>query len=189
MCPTADCYRPTMDASRPGEEMTKSALLARLFREHGGRVRRLFMRRGHSADAAADLQQEVFLRLWACDLALLSARPGQMVFRVARFVSIDTHRRLALERRLGLAAGPEVSVLQLPDLTPSQEQRVKWRESINEALEAFEQLPPRSGEALWLARIGELSHHEIAARRGVSPRTVENQIATASARFRAILAD
>jgi RNA polymerase sigma-70 factor (ECF subfamily) len=169
-------------ASRSGE-----ALLARLYRDHGPRLRRLFQRRGHGADEAADLQQDVFLRLARCDPALLAARPGQMVYRVARFVSIDAHRRRAMEHRLGLTPYANAAAMALADEAPAADERMQWLEELEAALALFQALPTRGGQALWLARIGELSHREIAELQGVSPRTVENQIAATAARFRDLL--
>ena len=169
-------------------ERQHQRLLGELFRVHAKPLERYFRRRGHSANDAPDLVQDVFVRLARCDHGLISARPGAMVFRLARFVSIDTHRRLRAQSGLGLAACDSLEAAKVEDGQPSPEQRVVWRQAIGEAVAAMKALPPKGGRAYWLYRVGELSQREIAAIQGVSLKTVEKQIAASAGRFQAILA-
>jgi RNA polymerase sigma-70 factor (ECF subfamily) len=169
--------------------LERQRLLAELFRDHSRRLRRVFVRRGHGADDALDLVQEVFVRLARCDLALLQARPGSMVFRVARFVSVDARRRQQTQVRIGLGVWDSLADVEVDDGQPSPEQRMIWRQAIQSAVAAIRSLPPKGGQAYWLYRVGECSQREIANIQGVSMKTVEKHIAASAARFRAMAAD
>jgi len=163
-------------------------LLADLFRAHAKPLQRYFRRRGHGADDAQDLVQDVFVRLARCDLELITARPGCMVYRLAHFVSVDSRRRSQLQRRIGLAPWDSLGDIEVDDALPSPEQRLVWRQTIAGAVAAIERLPPKGGRAYWLYRVDELSQREIADIQGVSLKTVEKQIAASAGRFRAMLA-
>jgi RNA polymerase sigma factor (sigma-70 family) len=169
-------------------ELEQQGLLADLFRTHGKRLQRYFRRRGHGADDAQDLVQDVFVRLARCDLDLIKARPGCMVFRLAHFVSVDARRRLKLQSQIGLAPWDSLGEIEVDDEQPSPEQRLVWRQTIAGAMSAIQRLPPKGGRAYWLYRVGEFSQREIADIQGVSLKTVEKQIAVSAGRFRAMLA-
>jgi len=168
--------------------LEQQRLLAELFRAHGKALHRYFRRRGHGPDDAQDLVQDVFVRLARCDLELIKARPGCMVYRLAHFVSVDARRRAQLQRRVGLAPWDSLGEIEVDDALPSPEQRLVWRQAIAGAVAAFQRLPPKGGRAFWLYRVDELSQREIADIQGVSLKTIEKQIASSAGRFRAMVA-
>lgn len=125
------------------------------------------------AAAAADVVQEVFLKLWA-DREVLAASHSLR----ALLYTMVRHRALNAQRHTGHIAGA-VSVEVARDA----------REAVppgDEALEADDlqrwlhrwiaALPPRRAEAFTLSRYHGLRHSEIAALMGISERSVETHI-------------
>jgi RNA polymerase sigma-70 factor (ECF subfamily) len=174
----------------PAERLlVRRRVLTALFREHSKKLERFFARSGHSSSDVMDLVQDVFVRLWSCDLDLLTERPGYMVYRTARFVSIDAIRRRRVLARVGIGTWVDLADVEIGDNAPSQEQRLVWREAIAGAIAAIRSLPPKGGQVYWMSRVSEMSYREIAAKQGVSMRTVENHIAATASRFRVLLAN
>ncbi len=154
-----------------------------LYRSHADVLRRCFRRRGHNTETCEDLVQEVFMRLVSVEPMLLVERPIAMLFRVARFVSADLYRKRYSRRKGGLEIEPAASNYISVDEGPTPEQMLIWRDAIAEIFAYAGTLPKRRAEALVLHRIHNLTHIEIAARQGVTVKTVEKQIAIGARTF------
>jgi RNA polymerase sigma factor (sigma-70 family) len=125
--------------------------------------------------AAADVAQEA----WAHAAAAAPARdPAAFLHRIARNLALDRLRRQAR------GAAPLEPGLDPADPAPGPEQIAADRQTLARVQAAIDALPPRCREAFLLARIEGFSHAAIAARLGVSPRTVENHVALALLRLR-----
>ena len=59
----------------------------------------------------------------------------------------------------------------------SPERWSSGRQTLKRLAEAFDLLPDRCREVVWLRRVDELSHKEVAVRLGISEKTVEKHIA------------
>jgi RNA polymerase sigma-70 factor, ECF subfamily len=122
------------------------------------------MVRGHSD--AADLAQEVFVRLWrhrslVHDVRALTA----WLYRTSTHLAIDRARHRTLSRE---------SLQHLESLVPNQpsadaEGRLATRQELRSMLAS---IPPRELEAAVLSRFDRLAHPEIAEVMGVGERTV-----------------
>ena len=121
---------------------------------------------------AHDLVQDVFVSLWNLRATLDPDRPlRSYIFRMARNRAFRHLRdeRIHARREAVLAGIPVSGPGQPDDGFDAEVLRLKLMAWMNE-------LPLRQREALALSRMHNLSHQEIAAVMGISPRTVNNHI-------------
>lgn len=133
-------------------------------------------RQVNDRDTAADLAQESFARVLAVQhagRAVLDVRA--LLYRTARNLVIDQHRRAKLRRHDDLDAIPE-------DLHPpaprhlQPEDALASRQTVRTYAAAIEALPPRCREAFVLHVFDELSHAQVAQRMGISVSMVEKHM-------------
>ncbi len=166
--------------------MTAQPDLDALFQRHATDLAGYLRRQLQCPHLAEDLCQEVFLRLGQ------HPQPGRLVesraylFRIARNLIIDHHRR----RR----ARPVCQPLDEPDLClacpRACPERATDRALCRRALHAaLETLPPRLRQALVWHRIEGLTQAEIGRRLGVSERMAGRYVSQAIARCRERLTD
>jgi RNA polymerase sigma-70 factor (ECF subfamily) len=137
-----------------------------------------------SADAAEDVAQQTFLKLWERrgEWRLEGSLRG-LLFRVARNLAISDQRNLAAKRRAHLQFA-----LQRPPPLRGALDRLQDHE-LGAALDAaIAQLPARRREVFVLRCINGLSYREIAAAMQISEQTVANQLNRALTTLRERLA-
>jgi RNA polymerase sigma-70 factor (family 1) len=132
-----------------------------------------------SPDAAEDVVQEAFVRLWARSPEW---RPRGCVraflYRVTRNLVLNERRRERV--RTLWARHAEADTHWYPMPTHALE-----AQEIHAALkEAVAALPDRRRKVFWLARYQQMTHHEIAEVMGISVQTVANQMSAALATLR-----
>ena len=136
-----------------------------------------------AVDAAEDVVQEVFIRVWA---RRSEWRPSGSVrsflYRIARNLALNERRAVRVRelwshRQRAERAGASVTPLSL----------VETREVAERVRRAIAALPARQREILTLARFHGLSHQQIAEVLGISPNTVANHIRGAFASLRKAL--
>ncbi len=155
--------------------MSSSTLaLHTLYTDHHGWLNHwLRSRLGNAADAA-DLAQDTFLRLLGRPELGDIKTPRAFLRTVARGLVVDHWRREELERAY------LESLAHLPEHTaPSPEARELVLELLERIARLLDGLKPRVRTAFLLAQCEGLSHGEIAARMGVSLRSVERYVAEA----------
>ncbi len=131
-------------------------------------------------DAANDMAQEAFVRLWEGRAALTSASIGPYLYRVVHNLSVDELRKRAVRGRW--LARLETTLFTQSAAGPAEEfDRRELGTAIDGALNT---LPARRREVFVLAYVHSLSYHEIADIVGISPATVKNHIAAALAGLR-----
>jgi RNA polymerase sigma-70 factor (family 1) len=131
-------------------------------------------------DAANDMAQEAFVRLWEGRAVLRSASVGSYLYRVVHNLSVDELRKRAV--RVRWLARLEESLFAPAAPGPAEEfDRRELGTAIDRALNT---LPPRRREVFIMAYVHSLSYHEIADIVGISPATVKNHIAAALAGVR-----
>lgn len=133
------------------------------------------------AEAAEDVAQETFIRLWRARRELSAERVRPFLYRVARNLVTDELRRRAVRARWAQRAPHEA------ELEPSPDQLLAERDRNAAVADAIHRLPPRRREALVLAFMNGLSYREVADAMGVSVSTVKNQISAALADLRLAL--
>ncbi|MFN3436532.1 MAG: RNA polymerase sigma factor [Acidovorax sp.] len=130
-------------------------------------------------ETAADLTQESFVRV------LVALSSGQAVldmrallYRTARNLVIDQHRRAAHRQHEDIDAIPEGQQPPAPEhLQP--EEALASQQVIRAYIATIEGLPVRCREAFVLHIFGECSHAEVAMRMSISVSAVEKHIVRA----------
>lgn len=133
-------------------------------------------------DAAYDIGQEAFVRLWQ-QRHRWDARGSVRVwlFRTVRNLSISEHRKRGVRAKWSTRQ----AVLETAPRTPLQDAEDAELRSAVEA--AVEQLSPRRREVFTLFHLQNLSYNEIAAVMGIKPQTVANYLQAAVAELRVSL--
>nr|WP_295871348.1 RNA polymerase sigma-70 factor [uncultured Chitinophaga sp.] len=131
-------------------------------------------------EECSDAVQEIFVWLWEHRSTLeVTSLKGYLMaavkYRLARIIQ-TSRRRAAI-----LAANVE-----LPTITRIEED-IEVKELRRVITEFSETLPQRAREIFHLSRVQHLSNKEIAARLGISEKTVENQITIALKKLRSDL--
>jgi RNA polymerase sigma-70 factor (ECF subfamily) len=132
-------------------------------------------------DAAEDVAEEVFVRLWENreNWGLEGSVLG-LLFRIARNLSLDEHRQHEARRR----AADKVPA---PGQPPNPAEFTDIKEIHSTLLGALARLPQRRREVFVLVRQHGLSYREAAETLGVAPQTVANHLSMALADLREIL--
>lgn len=140
------------------------------------------------AEAARDVTQDVFIRLWDARESLSASRSLEAyLYRMARnrAYNYERDRRTRTEKedevRDRSAAQPS------PPSQPDAEAAAQRLE--NRLQRWIGDLPERQREALVLSRFEDLSHDEIADVMDISPRTVNNHIVRALKHLRGRIRD
>ncbi|PXW62117.1 RNA polymerase sigma factor [Methylobacterium sp. B4] len=159
-------------SERQDESNSHLGLLYRLYRT--ALLRFLTRRVGH--DDAPDLLQEAFIRMARAKTDPHSVRNDKaFLFQVASNLAADHGRES--RRRSRLLTGDEIdAILDIPDETARPADAAQARLEGQSLARALAEMPPRRADAFRLSRLEGLSHQAIAARLGVSVRTVEAEI-------------
>lgn len=132
-------------------------------------------------DTAADLAQESYARVLAAQQTGEAVHdPRALLYRTARNLVIDQHRRSSIRAELETAApaaGDEPALEHLPGPRALEPETIlASREGLAALVATIDQLPPRCREAFMLYKFDGLSYAQIAAQMGISTRTVEMQL-------------
>lgn len=166
--------------------MDPEAEFGRLYEAHRAAVHAYFLGRTADRAAAADLMQEVFLRVWQ-RLPEVVGKPadGQRawIFTVARNLSIDAHRQQRTRAGTVAALGREPPATEPP---ASVEVIAAERVAVLDA--AINRLPEPQRTTLTLAAAGGLTSAQIAGALGVPAGTVRYRLSLARHALAAALA-
>jgi len=143
-----------------------------LFRRHGQELKRFLRRRGATADTAADLMQETFLKLLTATPAEPVDNVQAYIFRTASNLSIDLARR---QRLMPLVDNSDAVLNRLIDEAPSPERALLSRQELAILQAALDQIPERSCE-VFLARLDGKTFAEIGQAMGIPPQTAFSQM-------------
>lgn len=148
------------------------ALLERYYRE----LLNFLHRQVNDRDTAADLAQESYARVLAVQHAgrsILDVRA--LLYRTARNLLVDRHRRAEVRRHDSLDAIPEEEQPAAP-LHLQPEGALASQQVLRAYVDAIEGLPPRCREAFVLHVFDELTHAQVARRMGISVSMVEKHV-------------
>ena len=157
----------------------------RFYSAHGEELQRYLTRRLNCAQTAADLTQEIFVRLMRSEAAGTLENPRAYLYRIASNLLAD-HFRGA--KRQADIAGPALWET-VPDQAPNPEAALLTRGELHRLERAIDALPPRQREVLLLHKFEGLSYQAIAERLGISKNTVMVHMMRALAHCRDRLSD
>lgn len=158
--------------SKPAMSDPRHDPFSRLFSESGGALRRFVRRLVGSKETADEIVQEAFTRTYECSAIVKS--PRAFLFSTARNLAADSrrHERVA---KTDLVADVDSLLMAAPGESP--EAALLAEERSQTLKQAVERLPPQCRAAFALKLFYGYSYKEIADQLGISPKTVENQIA------------
>jgi RNA polymerase sigma-70 factor (ECF subfamily) len=120
-----------------------------------------------------DIRHDAYVRILEAADRFRPTAPKSLLFKTARRLVIDRARRnriVPIDLREDL---DELNVL-VDEVTP--ERRASIRQQLVSASNAFNRLPDKCREVVWLRRVDGLSQKETAARLGISEGTVEKHL-------------
>jgi len=141
---------------------------------HEAALMRYLRRAWSHADEIHDLRQEVYVRVYE---AAKKARPHSaksFLFATARNLLADRMRR---QRVVSIESVGDWDALNVPVDEISPERSLGGRQDLKRLTDAFDILPERCREVLWLRRVEDLPQRDVAARLGIGEKTVEKQLA------------
>jgi RNA polymerase sigma-70 factor (ECF subfamily) len=141
--------------------------LQKLFENHAAEIMRSLRRRGLSAETAADITQDAFVRLLTAEPAngRADGNPRAYLHRISRNLSIDHRRRERLAPRMDVT---DEEFQRIADPAPSQETVVYDKQRLISTQRAIEELPERTRRAFELHRLDERTISEVAQELGLS---------------------
>ncbi len=128
-------------------------------------------------DDLRDLRQEAYARVYE---AALEARPQNakaFLFSITRYIMIDRLRRERIVSIQTVGDNDFTSDL-VEEMTP--ERWAGGQQELVRLAQAFDRLPPRCREVVWMRRVQDLSQKAVAEQLHISQKTVEHQVAKGS---------
>jgi len=156
------------------------AWFAREILAHEDALVRYLRRMWGNRDEIHDLRQEVYIRVYEAAGKVRPHSPKAFLFTTARHLLADRIRR---ERVVSIEARGDIEALDVLIDEISPEERASAHEELRAVARAFDRLPPRCREVLWLRRVEDLSQKEVAGRLGIREGMVEKHVAKAMRRF------
>ena len=127
-------------------------------------------------DEIADIRQEAYMRVYEAARQVRPQWPKAFLFATARHLMADRVRR---ERIVSIRAAGDSEILNVLADEISPEQRASAHEEFARLAQAFDRLPAKCREVMWLRRVKELSQKEAAKRLGLAEKTIEKHLSTA----------
>lgn len=121
-----------------------------------------------------DLRQETYVRVYEAAAKRRPDAPRAFLFTTARHLVTDRLRR---GRVVSIEPVGDLEALNVLIDEVSPERRLDAHRILHRLAAAFDRLPPRCREVVWLRRVEELPQKEVAALLGISQKTVEKQVA------------
>lgn len=142
--------------------------------DHGGWLRGLLYRRLRCTETAADLTQDVFVRLLGRAALPSLDEPRAYLARIAHGLVVDHRRRQLIEQ-----AWLDTLALLPDEVAPSPEEQLLIVDALARIDALLDGLKPRVRQVFLLSRLEEMSYPTIAAQLSVSLSTVEKDMAQA----------
>jgi RNA polymerase sigma factor (sigma-70 family) len=156
---------------------TKKTLVERLFTQHRGHLQTFFFRRVHSHPDAAELAQEVYVRMLRVPDMEAIRNPEAYLYTVASNLGKEHARQEHKDAAVLDIEDPLVQE-QLAEL-PAFAGQLDTEQRIKRLREVLQQLPPKCRAAVVLQYWHGLSYEEIAQRLGVSTHMVKKHLSQA----------
>lgn len=146
---------------------------AREILSHEGALVRYLLRTWRNSDEVHDLRQEIYIRVYEAGAKARPLSPKSFLFTTARNLMADRVRRT---RVVSIEAVGDLESLHVPIDSISPEQRINAHQELRHLAQAFDDLPPKCREVVWMRRVEEVPQKEVANRLGISEKTVEKHV-------------
>jgi RNA polymerase sigma-70 factor (ECF subfamily) len=120
-----------------------------------------------------DLRQDVYIRVYEAAGKSRPVSPKSFLFTTARNLIVDRLRR---GRIVAIEAMGDLEVLNVPVEGDTPELQLQAREEVKLLAHAFELLPPRCQQVVWMRRVDDLPQRVVADRLGIGQKTVEKHL-------------
>jgi RNA polymerase sigma-70 factor (ECF subfamily) len=154
----------------------------RLFAEHGGHIKRFFLRRVSRREDAEELAQEVFQRLLRVPDTSMILKPQAYLYTVANNLLREYRSQERRERGSYDLDDPAVQE-ELADL-PGFGGEVDLERRKKVLLGLLRDLPPKCQAVIVMHYFHDMTYEEIAARLEISPHMVKKYVTRALKHFR-----
>jgi len=145
---------------------------SKVFEEYHLKLYQYIYRYTQSAWYAEETVQLTFVKLWEKRETLSEQHDiSTQLFRIAKSTLID------LLRKETLRCTHELSDTFISG--PQAEEKIIYKEQLENVLTAIEELPSQSRQVFKLSRLGDLSHKDISQQLSISPKTIEGHISRA----------
>ncbi len=124
-----------------------------------------------------DLCQDVYVRIYETARKQIPSPTKPLLFAIARNLIIDRYRHNRIVPIEGVA---DLAALEVPFDEPGPDRSAIARNELRLLRDAFNRLPPRCREVLFLKRIENLSRREISARLNIAENTVKAHLVEAT---------
>jgi len=121
-----------------------------------------------------DLRQEAYVRVYEAAAKARPLAPKSFLFTTVRHLMADRVRRQRIVSIETVADLETLDVL-VDEITP--ERRTSARQELRRLSRAFERLPEKCRNVVWLRKVEDLSQREVAQRLGIAETTVEKHVA------------
>jgi len=146
-----------------------------LFHHYNKILQPFVLKLTRSSQAAEEVLQEVFLKVWLNrDKLAMADDPKAYLIRIVSNESMNYLRGLAKEEKLLAVVRPMT-----PELAPSPEQGLSCRETEQQIQDAVDRLPKACRDIYRMSREELMRIPEIASTLGLSNNTVKNQLVKA----------
>ena len=119
----------------------------------------------------------IYVRVYEAARQVRPQAPKAFLFATARHLMADRVRR---ERIVSIRSSGDSEFLNVLADEISPEQRVSAHQELARLAQAFDRLPAKCREVVWLRRVKELSQKEVAHRLGLAEKTIEKHLSTAA---------
>lgn len=139
------------------------------------------------ADAARDVAQSVFLRIWSYSENTAIENPRALIFKTAANLALNELKRRSRHNQRHVEPPAFVQddpVMKVASSAPSPEAQASLREDVARILDAIATLPEKPRRAFTMNRFDGLSYREIATVLSVSESSVEKYMIEALRRLR-----
>lgn len=163
--------RPLRGLDRPDRAAERAQYLAEVFADHHRALRGFLGRLLRNDEDIADTVQDVFVRIAQIpDPSKLDQNPRAYLFRTAERLVID---RVRSEQFRQVHLHDPLLDQEIEEPSASVEAQVHWRLSMQRISTRLEAAGPRVAKVVELSCLHDLTHPEIAAKLGVTTRTIE----------------
>jgi len=152
----------------------KPSLVERLFAEHRGALQTFFWRRIRSKADAADMAQEVYLRMLRISDQAAIRNPVLYLYTVANNL-VKEHAVLDRRQASGIDI-EEVATHEQLETLPAFDRELDTAQRVERLRVVLKQLRPKCQAAVELRFTHGLSYREVALRLGVSPQMAKKYV-------------